>query len=170
MLTPSPIQLYTTLHRLSLLSIPTRPYSTDALRYALRMKPFLHIALPELLPHSHFQQLVNAPDESIAHLLDAADSAIKQARRDWDALGKLSKEAARCRGCETEWRANVKDVLRACIAAGIAVSAIRKGVVGALSGIAKEELNLSRRLKVEIPIAGARYHDWWVVPKVHVLP
>ncbi len=169
-------QLYTTLYRLNLLPTPTRPYSTDTLRYALRMKPFLHTALPELLPYTHFQQLVDAPDESIAGLLDAADSAIKKARRDWDTLGKLNKEAARCQGCETEWRANVKDVLRACIAAGIAVSAVRKVLVGAGEHARKDNLNakgqldLSMRLRIEIPVAGARYHDWWIVPKLHVLP
>ncbi|KAI9880490.1 MAG: hypothetical protein M1830_002842 [Pleopsidium flavum] len=161
--------LFTTLHRLSLLPVPTRPYSTDAMRYELRMKPFLHISLPEHLPYPQFSQLVTVPTESPQELLEAADIAIKQARKDWDVLSKMSAETARCRGCEGEWRKNIKDVLRACIAASIAISTVRKALseMGVKKG---ERLDLSGRLKVDIPVTGKGYHDWWIVPKISVLP
>ena len=139
------------------------------------MKPFLHIGLPEILPYTQFQQLVAVPDESPYNLLEAADSAIKQARKDWDTLSKMSADKARCRGCEGEWRKNVKDVLRGCIAAGIAISTVKKaldasgGEVGNGKG-PEGNVDLSGRLKVEVPDAGKRYHDWWVVPKISALP
>jgi len=128
------------------------------------MKPFAHISLPAPLSQPHFHTLVTVPDHSAAALLDAADAIIKTARRDWDALSKMAKEKARCGACEGAWRDNVRGVLRACIAAGIAVAALRRGLVGP-----GEEGGVRGRVRVEVPGVVERYHDWWVVPRVVVL-
>lgn len=69
----------------------------------------------------------------------------------------------------------MKGVLRACIAAGIAVAAVRRGVGAGgdgrkVKGKGKgKEVDWSARLRVEVPEVGKRYHDWWVVPKVVAL-
>jgi len=81
----------------------------------------------------------------------------------------MSAEAARCRGCEGEWRKNVKDVLRACIATSIAISTVKKAL-GDVEAKRGEKADLGGRLKVDIPETGKGYHDWWVVPKISVLP
>ncbi|KAI9815701.1 MAG: hypothetical protein M1827_002097 [Pycnora praestabilis] len=147
---------YTTLTRLHLLSTPPRPYSTDALRYELRMKPFLSIGLPELFPHEQFRDLVTQVDTSIAQLLEIADQAVKRARKDYDLLGKMESKTTRSVLCEGEWKKNVKDTLRACIATSIAISTVRKAV----------DKHGEGKLKVEIPPTGRGYHDWWAVPKI----
>lgn len=72
----------------------------------------------------------------------------------------------------------MRGVLRACIAAGIAVAVVRKGFekgkgeVGGGKGKGKgkgKDVDLSARLRVEVLDVGKRYHDWWVVPKVTAL-
>lgn len=80
----------------------------------------------------------------------------------------MAKEKARCGACEGAWRDNVKGVLRACIAAGIAVAALRRGLSGGREGRG-EEGGLRERVRIEVPGVGERYHDWWVVPRVVVL-
>lgn len=74
-------------------------------------------------------------------------------------MGKSSAETARCVGCEVEWRARVKDVIRSVIFAGIAIAAVKKWVgEGGRRG--------SGRM-LEVDEEGAKgYHDWWVVPKI----
>jgi len=49
--------------------------------------------------------------------------------------------------------------LKACIFTGITISAVKK----ALEAAGKEG---EVKLKVEIPVVGKGYHDWWTVPKV----
>ena len=80
---------------------------------------------------------------------------MRQARRQWEAVGKVGSEGAGCRGCEGEWRAGVRDVLRGCIAGCIAVGAVRRAVGGE-----------GDKVRAEVPGVGGRYHAWWVVPKV----
>jgi len=166
--------LYISLVRLSLLPANLDPpYSTPAFRYSLRMRPFFPISIPAVPSYEEFSSFVNplfahphgrsALDESLEikrldSLLEAAELATKIARKEWDAVSKSSAETARCQGCEKEWRAKQKDVLRSVIAVGIAVSAVRKWVVGGMK---------AGKLKVEIDEKG--YHDWWVVPKVKAL-
>ena len=91
-------------------------------------------------------------------LLEAAELAIKIARKEWEAVSKSSAETARCQGCEKEWKIKQKDVLRSVIAVGIAVAGVRKWVAGGME---------AGKLKVEVDENG--YHDWWVVPKVRAL-
>ncbi|KAI9787913.1 MAG: hypothetical protein M1835_002590 [Candelina submexicana] len=152
--------LYTLLTRLDLVSIPPRPYSTDILRYELRMKPFLNINLPELVPFEQFQALVTIPDDSDIEVLDLATQAIGRARKDFELLGKMDAKTSRSVLCEEEWKKNIKDTTRACIATSIAISTVRK-VIEAPSLAAA-----AAKIKVEIPSTGKGYHDWWTVPKL----
>ena len=53
----------------------------------------------------------------------------------------------------------MRDVLRGCIAGSIAISAVRKAV-------GENEADPKGRVRVEVPGVEARYHAWWVVPKI----
>lgn len=153
--------LFTVLYRLQLIKPPPRPYSNDHKRYELRMKPFLLIGLPELIPFAELQRLVTQPQESTLDLLKYAAEAALAAKRGFEVLSKLSAKDAFCRGSHESWVKNVKDCLKACIFTGISIAAVRKAVE---SG--KKELGI----RVEIPVVGKGYHDWWVVPKVIPVP
>ncbi len=95
-------------------------------------------------------------------ILDIAEEAAKVARKEWEALGKLDAEAARCINCEEWWRTSVKDVIRACIICSIAIATMKKGVQKAKGNALKDFL------QAEMPENGQSYHDFWVVPKLSI--
>ena len=163
-------QLYISLNHLGLVPTNPSPYSTPEFRYSLRMKPFNAISTPAVPSYEDYTSVVNPfsdlpPDcplsiknvnaERLRSLLESADLATKIARKEWEEVGKASVESAGCQGCEKEWRAGQKNVLRSVIALGIAVAAVKKWVA---------EGSQVGKLKVEIAEKG--YHDWWIVPKV----
>ncbi|XXG97898.1 ubiquinol-cytochrome c reductase core subunit 1 [Hypoxylon texense] len=160
--------LYTALQRLGLIRPPPRPYGSDALRYDLRMKPFRTIALPQLPGFDDFTRATAQPDVATADLLRYADSAVGGARKGYEALGKMADSQAFSVGAHDRWLANVKDCLRAAIAAGIAVSTLQRAYEKAIAekGTDVKEKDLKIGLKVEMPASGKSYHDWWIVPKL----
>ncbi|KAI4290696.1 MAG: hypothetical protein L6R35_000003 [Caloplaca aegaea] len=155
---------------------PPLPYSTAELRHALRMRPFMQLSIPEPAPYAELSAATSIPsgtaeDESqgsikdqAMSMLETAGEAARTARKEWEALGKLDAKTARCVNCEEWWRASVKDVIRACIACSITVATTEKGVQTAL-GMGRP---LSDVLTAEMPRAGKRYHDFWIVPKLTV--
>ncbi|KAL7624768.1 N-alpha-acetyltransferase, non-catalitic subunit [Parahypoxylon ruwenzoriense] len=166
--------LYTALARLKLLKPPPRPYGSDALRYDLRMKPFRHIALPQLLTFDEFTRAVAQPETSISGLLRYAESAVGGARKGYEALAKLPDTQAFAVNAHVRWAGNVRDCLRAAIAAGVALSTLQReigkmGSGGAVNddvfvdeGDSKPKL----KLRVDVPPQGKGYHDCWIVPKL----
>jgi len=150
--------LFTVLDRLSLLPTLPRPYSNDTMRYEVRMKPFLAIGLPELVPFDELTLLVRQPKTSILELLDFAAESTVGAKKALEILSKLSAVEAFCQGCHDSWLKNVKDCLKACIFTGITIATVKKAVQAA--GRVGEV-----RIRIEIPKVGKGYHDWWVVPK-----
>ena len=150
--------LFTTLSRLSLIPAPKRPYSDDNKRYEVRMKPFLSIGLPELIPFDDLTRLVMQPEESTQDILGFAAESAAGAKKGFEVLSKLNAKDAYCQGSHDSWLKNIKDCLKACIFASITISAIKK----AIDAAGKDG---KVKLKVEIPAAGKGYHDWWVVPK-----
>jgi len=151
--------LYVVLERLSIIPLTPHPYSDDAIRYELRMKPFLQLVLPEFLPYEHFHLAVTQPTESTSDLLLFAAETVVRARKDFELLSKLDARTARCRGSEESWKKNVKESLKACISASITIATVKKAVDAAgKDGEVK--------LKAVIPPAGSGYHDWWIIPKI----
>lgn len=150
------------------LAASTQAYSTDRLRYELRMKPFIPISLPELVPFEDFQRESELEGDSDATILDRATKAITEARKTWDVLlsqGPFLEESSSGKeppsAIEGDWKLDVKDAMRACIGASIAIETVRKALA---SKAPKQALNL----EVMIPGIGskARWHEWWVVPQV----
>lgn len=154
------------------------PYSTPALRYALRMRPFLPLSLPNVPSYTDFISVVpfgtvesqdsadlgKPSNERALSILDAADQALRVAKKDWEAISKAKAEVARCVGCEDWWRTGVKNVLRACIAGNIAVATARKAVTNA------DTRRMKDILKAEIVESGKGYHAWWIIPRISAKP
>lgn len=159
--------LYTVLYRLKLLVPPPRPYSTDALRYDIRMKPFAPIGLPELPSYEIFNEQVTRPEKSTDTVLDAARKAVAGAKTGYEVLSKYGERDAFAVGCLERWTAGMKGGLKSAIAAGIAVAAVKKAVVAAAAD--NEEggkLDLTTRLQVDVPKPEKGYHEWWIVPRI----
>jgi hypothetical protein len=196
--------LYTLLARHNLL--PTRsspknsPYSSDKFRYELRMKPFSPIALPEFIPYEDFVRETSMTGYSDTMVLDRAVRASADAKKSWeelislgaslsisssdnDATIKVSKQEESERPAGKDWTRDVKDSLRACIGASIAVMAVKKAMVAAATAAGEADVGKNRKgeetsktkeskldlnLEVEIPEieSKARWHDWWAVPRV----
>ena len=146
--------LFTVLSRLSLIPKQSRPYSDDAMRYELRMKPFLSVGLPELPPFEEFTQYTRQPQESTLDLLDFAAESTSGAKKGLEILSKLNAKDAYCQGSYESWVKNVRDCLKACIFTSITISAVKKAVEAA----AKDG---KVKLKVEIPRPEKGYHKWW---------
>ncbi|KAL9588484.1 MAG: hypothetical protein Q9203_002705 [Teloschistes exilis] len=162
------MELYTGLSYFSLITDRCElvPYSTPELRHALRMRPFMQLSIPELPSYAELNGATSITrsdaekdEDQALSVLDMAEEATKVARKEWEALGKLEAEKARCVNCEEWWRASVKDIVRACIACSIAIATMKKAVQTPHGKPMREVL------KVEMP-GEKSYHDFWLVPKV----
>ncbi|KAK4215009.1 N-alpha-acetyltransferase 35, NatC auxiliary subunit [Rhypophila decipiens] len=163
--------LYTALYRLRLIVPPPRPYSSDSLRYDIRMKPFAPIGLPELPSFETFTEQVTRPRKSIGNLLEIAREAIAGAKMGFEALSKYNENEAFAVGCLGRWTEGAKNGIKSAIAAGLAVAAVKNGIAAAAATAPDEEeedLDLGNFLQVEVPKPEKAYHKWWIVPKVHV--
>ncbi|KAJ9215118.1 hypothetical protein DTO166G4_3196 [Paecilomyces variotii] len=157
-------------------------YSSARLRYELRMKPFISISLPEMVSFEDYEREAALEGDSDSVVLDRATRAMTEARKHWESVlsngpflpvgEDCSQADARhgdAKAVQDEWQRDVKDSLRACIGTSLAIGAVKKAL-SASSGkdgtkqASSDPLNLS----VELPEVGskARWHDWWVVPKI----
>ncbi|KAI0194931.1 Mak10 subunit, NatC N-terminal acetyltransferase-domain-containing protein [Xylaria flabelliformis] len=172
--------LYLALLRLGLVKPPPRPYGTDALRYELRMRPFARIAYPSRPTYEEFKQETELPDVSTADVLRIAEAAVGAARKGFEAIVHLNRGEAFAINAtaHSRWVDNAKDCLRATIAAGVAVSTLKRAYERMRESLGDAEKgkevdergNMNKvdllNLKVEIPEPGDGYHDWWIVPKL----
>jgi hypothetical protein len=179
-------------------------YSNARLRYELRMKPFLPILLPELVPFDIYEREAALHGDSDAVVLSRALTSVGEARKAWE--GVLShgaflppsspsrREAAPPStvdrsATEEDWLRDVKDSLRACIGASIAIGTVRQAlsiqagsrpldsVVGEDGGGGDGEGDGRDGgrvvpFRVEIPEVGrkGRWHACWAVPQVSEMP
>nr|XP_036586040.1 N-alpha-acetyltransferase 35, NatC auxiliary subunit [Colletotrichum truncatum]KAF6796231.1 N-alpha-acetyltransferase 35, NatC auxiliary subunit [Colletotrichum truncatum] len=151
--------LYTALHRFGLLKPPPRPYSTDELRYELRMKPFAVIGLPSLPTFEEFTIGTQQSDASTSDLLALADRALAGAKKGFEVMSKFPETESFSVGSHDRWVPTMKNGLKSCIATGLAVSVIRKA-------LEKSGEGGDLKLKAEVPTPDKSYHEWWIVPKV----
>lgn len=161
--------LHTVLARHKLVRTPPRPYSNDALRYDLRMKPFAAIGLPSLPTFAEFTVGAAQPRTSSAELLAYGERALVGARKGFEALSKLSAEESFSVGSHARWVAGVKNGLKSCIATGIAITTVQKKLTELDGG--KEPLEgKAMGLAVDVPTPDKAYHPAWIVPRVTVIP
>ena len=183
-------QLYALLSHMSILPNPYGPfpYSSASLRYALRMRPFTSLSIPEVPSYTEFEALaflpahnegIEADERPSAQSLRESNSkaktlvknagvALKNARKEWDTVSKSSSGKTGTTQCEEWWRADVKNVQRACIAANIALETAKKAVNNLKSGAPVTDLK--KILKVELGEHGKVYHSWWLAPNITPIP
>ena len=166
--------LYASLRRVGLLKTPARPYSTDELRYEVRMKPFAVVGLPELPTFATFTTEAEQANNSVAAILQYAEQALGGAKKGCQALTRLDEKGAFAANCHERWLADTKNMHKSAILAGLAVSALRKEVdrVERASGSDESAEDTSGstpvplNLTVQVPKPGDSDHAWWLVPKL----
>jgi hypothetical protein len=121
------------------------------------MKPFLGIGLPELVSHDDLKELVLQRNDTPFISLASAGESIARAKKLFETLSKLTAEESFSRGSHDHWVKNIKSCLRACISTGVLVASLKTRYQG-------------KRIKVLIPEPRKRFHDWWVVPEVELVP
>ncbi|MBE3047153.1 hypothetical protein IMZ48_32445, partial [Candidatus Bathyarchaeota archaeon] len=127
--------LYAMLARLSLLPAPPRPYSTDALRYELRTRPFAAVGVPELVPFELFASGVEKRGETTGDVLAAAAESVASARKSLETMVKLEREYTFSGVGYEGWVEGTKRTLKACIGVGVAVATLRKMTAGGEAGV-----------------------------------
>ncbi|KAF2432306.1 Mak10-domain-containing protein [Tothia fuscella] len=160
--------LYTYLRYLNKIPDPASnsPFYNAQQRYELRMKPFLDVTGATVPPFAEYSESItlfgpySSPTVNIRSItpeyLSNIDTLVKEAKAGFASVKKMGVKAAMCEGVEGWWMKNVNSVLASCVAAGIAVSAVRGRV----------ERSEEEVMGVEVLEPGKRYHDWWVVPKI----
>jgi hypothetical protein len=163
--------LYVVLARHNVLPIASSPqaYSSDRLRYEIRMKPFIPITLPELVPYEEYQREAALEGDSDTTILERASKAITEARKAWEANlangafidDPSDSTSTSPLAIEGDWKRDAKDTMRACIGTSVAIEVVKKALAASTES---KPLNL----EVIVPDVGskARWHDYWVVPQV----
>jgi hypothetical protein len=158
-------------------------YASDVLRYELRMRPFLHLAVPEPINVDVAQEsssLQGLPDEVV---IEQASKLIQTARKAWEEVLKggwnssplqpaehqiivahagTSKPAKPV--VEREWTQDIRNSMKACIGTGIVIAALTKLTQSTTPASTARIAST----KVEIPPVGHRdrWHVNWPVPKL----
>ncbi|KAJ5861262.1 uncharacterized protein N7529_008572 [Penicillium soppii] len=164
--------LYVVLARHNVLPIASsspQAYSSDRLRYEIRMKPFIPITLPELVPYEEYQREAALEGDSDTTILERASKAITEARKAWEANlangafidDPSDSTSTSPLAIEGDWKRDAKDTMRACIGTSVAIEVVKKALAASTES---KPLNL----EVIVPDVGskARWHDYWVVPQV----
>ncbi|KAK5043579.1 hypothetical protein LTR84_011386 [Exophiala bonariae] len=155
---------------------PRPSYSSDHLRYELRMRPFQHLSIPEPLAPAVARQACSLQELSDITILEQALRLNQTAKKAWEEVLKenwnaqpVSTDNTGHEGdqiatpvIEREWTKEVRNSIKACIGTGIAVSALMKHFQGA------DASGQIRDVRITVPVVGDRdrWHPAWVVPKV----
>jgi hypothetical protein len=161
---------YTILLYLKLIPRPPRPYSTEELRYELRMKPFLALQPPEVPPFADFiahiqpygpydsaTPLFSLVKDGKSELWTGIDTHTKKAREAFTRVKTTGARNAKCEGVKEAWDKDVKGTMASCVAVAISVGSVRVAVGKGVDSLG---------VKVEVPDMGKRYREGWVVGRV----
>ncbi|KAK4205748.1 putative MAK10 subunit [Triangularia verruculosa] len=154
--------MYAALGRLGLIVPPPRPYSTDELRYDVRMKPFGTIGLPELPSWEVYRASTDRAQVETEKLLEDARLSLEQAQRGLEVVARMSEKESFSVGCYERWLGGVTGQIRAVEKAGVVVEVVMRKLEEKGEGTKGKELGL----KVGIGKAAEGEHEWWVVPTV----
>ena len=172
--------LYILLFRNKGITVRERPYSSERLRYLLRMKPFLPLGVPESVAFEEFKQESSLVDLNNEEILVECHTKATHARKLWEqvlehgwsthagddkSVSQIEQRQIEKRpprksvpSIDDEWTKGIKNVVRACIATSVSAVALKKMTT-------RRDAN---SISVHIPIAGEKdcWHDWWIVPKI----
>ncbi|CAG8947808.1 unnamed protein product [Penicillium salamii] len=156
-------------HKILPTASSAQAYSTDRLRYEIRMKPFIPITLPELVPYDEYQREAALEGDSDATILERASKAVAEARKAWEANlangafieDPSGTKSTSPKAIKEDWNRDAKDTMRACIGTSLTIETVKKALAASTDGKPLD-------LEVTVPEVGtkARWHDWWVVPQV----
>lgn len=141
-------------------------YSSDLMRHEIRMKPFMGLSIPEPVGHQDFQMHVNMDGITTEGLLEQITHDCVEAKKAWESVSKTTwnvfpKSTAQVEESvlDQRWKADVKDCLKATIAASLCVLTLKKG-------LKSEEWQKKARKEVKLPDVGekGRWHQWWILP------
>lgn len=172
-------RVFAVLQRHGQFSKPAVTYASDALRYELRMRPFLHLSIPEPISVDVARQSSALEGLSDVLLVEQANKLTQTARKAWEEVqkggwhfdplrqsdsvkGKTDKAVESV--VEREWSQNVRNSMKACIGIGIATTVLSK----ALQGGEHASRTAMSNLKIDVPPVGDRdrWHSHWPVPKI----
>ncbi|KAK4175709.1 putative MAK10 subunit [Triangularia setosa] len=156
------LNLYAALGRLGLVVAPPRPYSTDEMRYDVRMKPFGAIGLPELPSWEEYRAATDRRQKETGRLLEDARLSLEQAQRGLEVMGRLTEKESFSVGCFERWLGGVKGQMRAVERAGVVVEVVKRK----LQEKGEDKKGKELGLRVEVGKAVEGEHEWWVVPMV----
>ena len=171
-------RLYVVLQRNGYCDKVAPAYSTDELRFDLRMRPFQSLSIPEPLTFEEMEDMTSLPTLSDRQLLDQAARLALTSRKAWEEILKHSwhfkpldvpvnsQNPHPDAVIEREWKQDTRNSMKACIGTSIAVTALTKAFDES-GRTAQETANLNG-LKVSIPGPEdkTRLHRWWAVPSI----
>lgn len=137
-------------------------YSTDELRYELRMRPFQQLSVPEPLTHAEMKRISSLHTLSDAEVLSQATRLASISKKAWEEVLRDKWHSGPllgvCEVTEREWMKNIKDCMKACIGTSIALTALTRAV----------QLGKMDMVNVTVPAADSatRLHRWWTVPVI----
>jgi len=157
-------QIFIVLQRLGIVVRQGPLYSSDALRYEIRMKPFLGLSIPEALASDDFASHTDLPDLTIEELLTQAMTMGASAKRAWEEVAKTTWNIYPTKDGGTsvideKWNTDVKDCLKAAIAASLCVLTLKKMVNNE-----EWKFAAAKEARLPGPDEKGRWHRWWVVP------
>ncbi|KAG0232949.1 Mak10 subunit, NatC N-terminal acetyltransferase-domain-containing protein [Mortierella sp. GBAus27b] len=94
--------------------------------YCHRFKAFRHLSSPESMSFEGFLRQLNYEGLIALHILKDAGVKFDEARSDLERLQALTANEARTVLCDQTWRADIKNMIRVCIANKIAITAMEK--------------------------------------------
>ncbi|EXJ93337.1 hypothetical protein A1O1_01729 [Capronia coronata CBS 617.96] len=168
--------LLVVLQRHGQLANPKPAYASHRLRYELRMRPFMHLSVPEPISVGVAQELSSLQKNSDQAILQQASQLSQIARKAWEEVLKekwrlsatqeagdstqTHSETMQYSTVEREWTRDVQSSMRASIGASIAISTLTKAL---------QESRINA-VKAEIPPIGHRdrWHSSWPVPKISI--
>ena len=129
------------------------------------MKPFLSLSIPEPLSAEDFTKQTETADLTTDELLDQATKMSATAKRAWEDVSKTTwnvfpkVEDVGTSVLDEKWSTDVKDCLKAAIAASICVLTLKKVKND-------EEWKVKAMKEASLPSPGekGRWHRSWIVP------
>lgn len=159
--------IFIILQRHSIFTTKESVYSNDEWTFEIRMKPFCNLTIPEPLPADIFEEETNMKQSTTPKLLEQAMKSAVGARKAWEEIGKLSWNMFPLANGTTSsvlqemWSQDVKDCVKAAIAANLCLLTLKKGIADA-SWIDKAR----KMAKIPQPGEKGRRHRWWIIPEL----
>ena len=178
-------RVFVILDRQKLLVKPAFPYSSDDLRYEVRMRPFRHLSIPQPITEDVARQASSLDGFSDQEILDQAAALNQVARRAWEEVLKQSWHLEPLRSSQLqhqqqkdpkststpqsqtepqpgthqvvdqEWTKDAKNSMKSCIGTGIAISALTKALKDARGQGGTTTIDPAT-IKLELPVMGER--------------